>query len=209
MHSRRHGRTSDIVVDGQTVNVYHYSATPHGSRKVVMSDRADANAYGDLPLDELVQEDHQEELRQRYYGLLQELRVLLPGVQVLTAFLLTVPFAFGFEQLDDFGRQLYGMALWASIMATISFVSPTVFHRIGARRLRAERLIWGIRTTRAGLAFLALALVSAATLVTRLVFEPPATFVFVTSIVLAMAGFWVLIPVRASLRHHDRPPPGR
>jgi len=182
---------------------------PDRSRQVLMSDRADADAYGDLPVGQLVAEHHQEELRQRYYGLLQELRVLLPGVQVLTAFLLALPFAIGFGQLDDLGREFYGVALWASIMATISFVTPTVFHRIGGRHLRAERLIWGIRTTRAGLVFLALALVSAATVVTRFVFEPPVSFLFVASMMVAMAGFWVLIPVRASRRHDRRPPPGR
>ncbi|MCU0311789.1 MAG: DUF6328 family protein [Acidimicrobiales bacterium] len=170
-----------------------------------MTDRADADAYGDMSAHQLVEEHHQEELRQRYYGLLQELRVLLPGVQVLVGFLLTVPFALGFEELDTTGRRLYGVALGSGLMAVISFVSPTVFHRVGGRTLRAERLVMGIRSTRAGLAFLALALLSGSLLVTRFVFDTAVAVVFVGAIALAMAVFWVVIPLRAS-RHRHLPP---
>jgi hypothetical protein len=170
-----------------------------------VTDRADADAYGDMSAHQLVEEHHQEELRQRYYGLLQELRVLLPGVQILVGFLLTVPFALGFDQLDTTGRRLYGLALWSGLMAVVSFVSPTVFHRIGGRTLRAERLVMGIRSTRAGLAFLALTLLSGSLLVTRFVFDPVVAAVFVGSITLAMAAFWVAIPLRAS-RHRRRAP---
>ncbi len=55
----------------------------------------------DRPTGELDDEQDRDELRRRYYGLLQELRVLLPGVQILVAFLLTAPFASGFAQLDE------------------------------------------------------------------------------------------------------------
>ncbi len=169
-----------------------------------MIDRADADAYGDMPAHQLVEEHHQEELRQRYYGLLQELRVLLPGVQVLVAFLLTVPFALGFDKLDESGRRLYGVALWAGLMAVIAFVSPTVFHRIGGRTLRAERLILGIRTTRVGLGFLALSLLSAALVVTRFVFDPMVAGLFVGTVAAAMFVFWLVVPIRSALRHRRR-----
>lgn len=178
-----------------------------------MAPPSNADEYGDIPAQLLVETHHQEELRQRYYGLLQELRVLLPGVQVLVAFLLATPFAVGFERLDELGRLSYGVALWAGMMATIAFVTPTVFHRVGGRTLRAERLVLGIRSTRAGLAFLALALIAAALLVTRFVFAPLTSAVFVSSLLLAMVGFWVLVPVRASRRrrngHHPPPAPPR
>jgi hypothetical protein len=173
-----------------------------------------ADRFGDVPVHELDEGNpaHHEELRQRYYGLLQELRVLLPGVQVLVAFLLTAPFAARFPELDQTGRTLFGVSLWAGIMAVVSFVSPTVFHRIGGRTLRAERLSWGIRTTRAGLLFLAVALLAASLVVTRFVFDDWVAVVFVGSIAAGMLAAWVAVPLWAThasqtRRRADRLPP--
>src|SRR3954463_11268900 len=80
------------------------------------------------------------ELRDRYYGLLQELRVVLPGVQVLLAFLLTAPFAQRFKSLGATDRAVFGAALVCSMLSVISFVSPIAFHRFGPRTARALRL---------------------------------------------------------------------
>src|SRR3954471_12826223 len=98
---------------------------------------------------ELDDERDRDELRNRYYGLLQELRVLLPGVQILVAFLLTVPFATGFDQLDETGRGLYGIALVSGMLAVVAFTTPTVMHRIGERSARSARLVRSIAITRA------------------------------------------------------------
>jgi hypothetical protein len=171
--------------------------TPHG-----------ADEFGHIPAHQLDETVHQEELRQRYYGLLQELRVLLPGVTVLVAFLLTAPFNSRFNELDDLERAAFSLALWASVMAVISFVSPTVFHRIGGRTLRAERLIWGIRTTRAGLAFFAVALLAASLVVTRFLFDPVVAGVFVGSIALAMVVAWAAVPISITRHHEGHNPAG-
>jgi hypothetical protein len=158
---------------------------------------SNADRYGDVPLRELDEgiRAHQEELRQRYYGLLQELRVVLPGVQVLVAFLLTTPFAARFLEVDETGKVLYGVALWTGLMAVVCFVSPTIFHRIGGRTLRAERLLWGIRATRAGVLFLALALLSASLVVTRFVYDGWAAGLFVGTIAVGMLVAWIGIPL--------------
>ncbi len=67
---------------------------PTDSENLQASDSSDPSSRGeDRPASELDDRADREELRERYYGLLQELRVILPGVQVLVAFLLTVPFA--------------------------------------------------------------------------------------------------------------------
>ena len=73
------------------------------------------------------------ELRDRYYGLLQELRVVLPGVQVLLAFLLTAPFAAKFDDLDSWGRRAYQVALTSSMLSVTFLLSPTFLHRFGER----------------------------------------------------------------------------
>src|SRR3954454_21508202 len=85
------------------------------------------------------------ELRDRYYGLLQELRVVLPGVQVLLAFLLTAPFAAKFDDLDAWGRRAYQVALTSSMLSVAFLLSPTFLHRLGDRRARRDRLMWSIR----------------------------------------------------------------
>ena len=76
----------------------------------------------ETPANQLDDERDREELRNCYYGLMQELRIVLPGVQVLVAFLLTVPFAQGFAEIDDFSRGLFGAALVAAILSVVAFI---------------------------------------------------------------------------------------
>lgn len=161
----------------------------------------------DRSASELDDELDRDELHDRYYGLLQELRVLLPGVQILVAFLFTVPFADGFDQLDAAGRDLYGVALISGILAVVAFTTPTVFHRVGHRRSRSARLQWGIRATRAGLVLLAISLVAALTVVARVVLDATVATIAVAVVVAAIVGMWVALPILTSGR--DRSDAGR
>jgi hypothetical protein len=147
--------------------------------------------------DQLDDESDREELRQRYYGLLQEVRVLLPGVQILFAFLFTIPFATGFKKLDAFGRDIYGVSLFTAFAAVVLFVAPTALHRMGERRARVVRLVWSIWLCRAGVAFLGASLVSGLVLVTRDVFGA-ATAIVVGSLGLGLvAVVWFALPTVA------------
>jgi amino acid transporter len=155
------------------------------------------NSYkNDLSERSLDDDVDREELRQRYYGLLQELRVVLPGVQVLMAFLLTVPFAQRFDQLDGFGRAMFMVALMASVLSVIAFLAPTAYHRFGDRRNRSHRLRTGIRLTRVGLGFLALSLLSALTVVVRFVYGNDEALVVVPACAAAMVVLWLVVPIR-------------
>jgi hypothetical protein len=136
-----------------------------------------------------------EELRVRYYGLMQELRVLVPGVQVLVAFLLTAPFAERFRLLDRWGERLYGVALVSGILAAVCFMAPTAFHRVGRRQARVGRLHAAILTTRAGLGLLAVSLLAGLILVSRLVFDGRVAAVLGTAVAAVMAGLWVVGPM--------------
>src|SRR6516225_4469185 len=69
-----------------------------------------------------------KELRDRYYGLLQELRIVVPGVLVLVGFQLTAPFATHFGQLDDAGQAVYGAALTLGVLSVIALMTPAVLH---------------------------------------------------------------------------------
>ncbi len=173
---------------------------PHDGDRTTPDEPSAGFPSDDRPVEELDDELDREELRTRYYGLLQELRVLLPGVQILVAFLFTVPFATGFDLLDEAGRDLYGIALVSGILAVISFASPTVFHRVANRRSRSERLIWAIRTTRAGLVLFAASLVSGLVLVARVVLSPPLAAASVAIVVVALIGLWVALPLATSNR---------
>ena len=154
----------------------------------------------DRPPEQLDDEADRDELRRRYYGLLQELRVLLPGVQILVAFLLSVPFAARFTELDITQRRLYGVALLSGTLSIIALVAPTAFHRVGSRRTRAERLIWGIRLLRLGLLSLGISLASAMVVVWGLIFDTASAWVVGGLIVVLMASFWVLLPIGAGRR---------
>jgi hypothetical protein len=138
-----------------------------------------------------------QELRNRYEMLLQELRVVLPGVQVLMAFLLTAPFAQRFDELDDLGRGTYLAALVAALGSTICLLSPTVFHRVADRTARRARLVWGVRLAVAGFVLLAVALVAATWCVTRLVFSTAVAWVVSVLALVLFVAVWVILPVSA------------
>lgn len=162
-------------------------------------DRNDARE--DRPLGELDDLVDREELQRRYYGLLQELRVLLPGVQILVAFLLTVPFADAFDELDQMGQYLYGVSLLSGVLAVIVFVAPTVFHRMGPRQSRVARMRWAVRMLRAGLVLFAVSLLSAVGLIWRFVFGTAPMVPIAIVVLVAMLGIWIALP-RESLGAH-------
>ena len=169
---------------------------------------ADPGFDADRSASELDDELDRGELRNRYYGLLQELRVLLPGVQILVAFLLTVPFANRFVRLDATERALFGVALVGAVLSVIAFVGPIAFHRFGARRSRSARLVWAIRLSRAGLALMGASLVAALVLVVSFVFGAAVAILCTAIAVVALVGTWLVLPVLAghrSTREHGSP----
>ena len=135
------------------------------------------------------------ELRQRYYGLLQELRVLLPGVQVLLAFLFTVPFASHFDELDEPGRIAFATAMCSAMVATVAFVTPIAFHRVARRRARSARLVWSIRMEATGLAFMCLALLAGLHCVMRFVFDGTVAWIVTATVLALVVVFWIVVPL--------------
>lgn len=145
------------------------------------------------------------ELRERYYGLLQELRVVLPGVQVLLAFLLTAPFAPRFTELDAAGRRAYEAALTCSMLSVVFLLGPTFLHRLGERTARRDRLLWSIRLLVVGLALLGVALLTALWGVARFVFGDGSALQLVIPVAVAMVGVWIIIPLTLKRRGSTRP----
>jgi hypothetical protein len=162
----------------------------------------------DADLEDLDDVRDRAELRQRYSSLLQELRVVLPGIQVLLAFLLTAPFANRFADLDGLGRGAFGVALLAALLSAVCLLTPTVYHRVARRTERTARLRWGIRLTMTGLALLAVALVAGLWCVTRFVFGGAWSWWLTTPVVLTIIGLWLVLPAVTG-RHPDARPSQR
>lgn len=155
----------------------------------------DPDTWDDRPPGELDDEEDRQELRRRYYGLLQELRVLLPGVQVLVAFLLTAPFAQRFADLDDLETDVYAVALVSGVLAVVCFVAPTAFHRVGWRQSRARRLEWSIRMLRLGLVFMAVAFEAALFVVLGVLFDRAVSVAVTAAVGVAGLLAWVVLPI--------------
>jgi hypothetical protein len=133
--------------------------------------------------------------------LLQELRVALPGVQILFAFLLTVPFAQGFEKLDQFQRQLYFGVLLSTAVATALLIAPSANHRLLFRMRDKENLVRvSNRLAIAGLGVLSLSLIGAILLISDILFKSPAPVIFTAAAGLIFAIFWVVMPLARRIR---------
>jgi predicted neutral ceramidase superfamily lipid hydrolase len=160
---------------------------------------------GDSPGDEeggQEGESKSERIDRELIELLNELRVALPGVQVLFAFLLTVPFAQGFTYTSQFQRDLFFAVLSTTTVSTALLIAPSAWHRIRFRQKDKEHLL---KTSNglaiAGLGFLALSMIGAVALIGDVVFRD--TWLTVTSTAVAtlvFGGLWAILPLMRRTR---------
>jgi|SoiMethySBSTD1v2_1073268.scaffolds.fasta_scaffold31651_6 uncharacterized protein DUF6328 len=128
--------------------------------------------------------------------LLNELRVALPGVQVLFAFLLTIPFAQRFEVLDAGDRRIYFAAVVATAAATLFLVAPTAHHRIRFRDAVKEHLLRVANLfALAGLACLAFAITAATFVVTDVIYPGTLPRVMAATLAGAFVVGWLVVPL--------------
>jgi hypothetical protein len=133
--------------------------------------------------------------------LLQELRVALPGVQVLFAFLLAVPFQRNFTEISPFEEKVYFATLLCTAVSAALLISPTAYHRLTFHLQQKRELVFiANRLTIAGLGFLALAMTGAIMLITDVLFGSPATVVFSVAAALLFVVLWGVLPLRARIR---------
>ena len=146
-------------------------------------------------------EDRGSKLDRELGELLQELRVALPGVQVLLAFLLTVPFSQRFGSVTSSQRAVYFVSVLASAAATVLFIAPTAYHRLRFRdRDKEHMLSLANRMAIAGTIFLAVAISAVVWVVTSLLFGA-ASAVLVAALVAALIGWlWYLLPLSRRAR---------
>jgi hypothetical protein len=128
--------------------------------------------------------------------LLEEIRVALPGIELLFGFLLVLPFSERFGALGDTQRTIYAACLLATAAATALLIAPTAHHRLGFRTLDKERLL--IRTNRQVIGALVLVIVAVAlavALVVEVVFDATWAWGLATPIAIWFAAWWFVVPL--------------
>ena len=146
-------------------------------------------------------EGEKERVDRELIELLNELRVALPGVQVLFAFLLILPFQQGWQQISDVERHLYFAALASSAVASALLIAPSVYHRLNFRRRNKERMLYdSTRMAIAGAAFVAIGIACAVFLVADVVYGTPAALAVTLVAVALYGGLWFVLPL---LRRRD------
>lgn len=147
------------------------------------------------------EESEDQRLDRNLGELLQELRVALPGVQVLFAFLLAVPFQQRFSQITSFEKNVYFATLLSTAISAALLISPSAYHRLTFHLQQKRQLVFlANRLTIAGLGFLALAMTGAVTLITDVLFGGIATVVFGAAAAVMFVLLWGVLPLRQRLR---------
>jgi hypothetical protein len=141
-------------------------------------------------------ESKSERLNRELMELLQELRVVIPGVQVLLAFLLTVPFQQRFADLPGSMRNAFFASIACATLATAFLIAPSAHHRLRWRAGEKEALVRiGNQMAIAGTVFLAAAIVLALYVVTDVLFTTDLALWTAIGAVIVFGGLWYVLPM--------------
>jgi hypothetical protein len=149
-------------------------------------------------------ESKEERLNRELIEFLNELRVALPGVQVLFAFLLIVPFSNGYADMTELQKDVYFFTFLCTAAASAFLIAPSAQHRLRWRQYDKERLlVVANRQAIAGAALLALAMSGATFLVTDVLFDLTSAAI-VTGVVAALfTWLWFGWPLWREARDRD------
>jgi cation transport ATPase len=149
-------------------------------------------------------ETEDERLDRELDQLLQELRIAMPGVQVLFAFLLAVPFQQRFAAVTAFQRDVYFATLLAAAVTSALFIAPTAYHRMMFRGSDKPRLVaMSSRFALAGLGALAIAMNGAILLVTDVLFDGVAVMIATVAAAALFVGLWFALGIMRRLSHEN------
>jgi len=153
-----------------------------------------------------VSESEEERHNRELIELLNELRVALPGVQVLFAFLLAVPFANGFPKLSSLDRDIFFVAFIATALSTVLLIAPSSYHRLRWRQHDKERmLVISNALTIVGLLLLAVAITATVFVITDFLFHRAWAAVFTAIVAATFLALWYGLPLAAAIRDLQRP----
>jgi Family of unknown function (DUF6328) len=160
-------------------------------------ERAPRARTAEAEVERVRDETDTERLDRNLIELLQEVRVVQTGVQVLFAFLLTVPFSSRFDEITGFQRGAYFAALAGTAAASVLLIAPTSVHRILFRMGQKEYMVeLSNRLAIGGLLSLAIAMVAAMLLVSDVMFGMPAAIVIGVVTAVAFGFVWAGLPLR-------------
>jgi len=143
----------------------------------------------------MAEESKGERLNRELMELLQELRVVIPGVQILLAFLLTAPFQQRFAALPGSMRNAFFASIACATMATAFLIAPSAHHRLRWRAGEKERLVRvGNQMAIIGTVFLAAAIVLALYVVTDVLFTTNLAVMTALASLVVFATLWYVVP---------------
>ena len=149
-------------------------------------------------------ESKQEKLDRELIEFLNELRVALPGVQVLFAFLLIVPFSNGYENMTELQKDAYFVTFLCTAAASAFLIAPSAQHRLRWRQRDKERLlVVANRQAIIGAVLLALAMSGATFLVTDVLFEVTSAAIVTGCVAALFAWLWFGWPLLREARDTD------
>ncbi len=133
--------------------------------------------------------------------LLNELRVALPGVQILFAFMLTVPFSVRFDKLTTFQRDVYYGTLIATALSAACLIAPSAAHRLRFHQGEREWIVESANDMMiAGLVFLAVALGGSVLLITDIMFDGARVWIYTGVVVAIIVTLWFVRPLQRAAR---------
>ena len=155
----------------------------------------------------MADEDEKERLDRELIELLNELRVAIPGVQILFAFLLTVPFSARFDTLDDGAVRVYFAAVLLTTLASLLLIAPSVHHRLQFRQGSKEQLLRVANVLAvAGSATLALAMGVVVYLIADVIYGSTDAQVAAGAVIAVAAGLWFVLPLTYRRKATPAPP---
>ncbi len=144
----------------------------------------------------MTDEDQKERVDRELIELLNELRVALPGVQVLFAFLLILPFQQGFADASAEDQAVYTLALLFTTLAAALLITPSMYHRLNFRRGLKQRMLFDSNKLMvAGVMATAAAIACSVYLVVDVIHGGTAAVVATTATLIVYGSLWLLLPV--------------
>ena len=141
-------------------------------------------------------EDERDRVNRELIELLNELRVALPGVQVLFAFLLAVPFAQGWQKTTSFQRDVFYATLLSTAVSTALLIAPSAYHRLTFRQGQKRTILFDAnKLTIAGIGFLAVAIIGVIVLITDVLYGSTAVAVAGIAATVGIGFLWFVFPL--------------
>jgi Family of unknown function (DUF6328) len=142
------------------------------------------------------QDEHEAKRDRQMLELLNELRIALPGVQILFAFLLTVAFTNRFERLTPFQADVYYVTLIATALSAGCLIAPSAAHRLRFHKGEREWIVESANKLMiSGLVFLAVALTGSVLLITDLMFDGARVWIYSGAVAAAIVALWFVRPL--------------